>query len=155
MLIGGITFVSIGIYFILNAGKFEYPIMIRILGAISVFFIGATCYLLIKRLLGKIPGLILNNDGFFDNIGNTSGEFIRWSDVKSVSVKEIDGEKRIMILIKNPEELIAKQVDEAKKNDMQAEYNQYGTPVTLSSSGLRISFEELWETVKKYLQPYL
>lgn len=155
MLIGGITFMSVGIYFIINAGKFEYPVLIQILASISILFIGAACYLSIKRLFRKTPGLIMDKTGLFDNIGNTAGEFILWSDVKSVSVKEIDGEKRIMIHIKDPDQFISKQVDETKKKIMQTDNDTYGTPVTLTSSGLQISFEELWDIVKKYLRPYL
>lgn len=152
MLIGALAFVANGLWFviapptILNS-YLGNPTKIAIAGYTSIVFFGLCAIVLVKKLLDNKPGLIINQTGLTDNSSGVSAGQILWSDIKDISVIEIHRQKLIMLQVKNPQDYIEKQTSDFKRKMMQLNYKMYGTPFSITSNGLKISFDELLSTL--------
>lgn len=79
-----------------------------------------------------------------DNSSGVSGGEILWVDIENIKVIEIHRQKIILVLVKNPQEYIDKQSKSFKRKLMKLNYDMYGTPLSIASNGLKISFDELF-----------
>ena len=104
-------------------------------------------FIFFRKLPGNKPGLIINQTGLIDNSGGVSAGQILWSDIEDIVVIEIQRQKLIMIHVTNPQDYIDKQVSWFKRKMMQMNYNMYGTPLSITSNALNISFDELMTTL--------
>jgi hypothetical protein len=98
------------------------------------------------------PGLIIDQTGLTDNSSGVSAGQVLWSDIEAISVIEIHRQKLIMLKVRNPQEYIDKQTSGFKRKMMQINFKLYGTPLSITSNGLKISFEELLSTLTDKLK---
>ena len=148
MLIGSIGFVVIGLWLILNPPAisnpfFGNPTRLLILGIAAILIFGFFTFYFARRLPENKPGLILDKVGLTDNSSGVFVGQILWSDIENISVIEIQGQKLILLEVKNPHDYIEKQTSGLKKKIMQMNFNMYGTPLSITSNSLKIKFEEL------------
>ena len=152
MVIGSLLFVVIGILFVINPEKYTIPIMrnptvIFISGLASILFF-SLCFVFIAKKLGDNSlGLIISDKGIFDNSSGLSAGQILWSDIENISVIKIHRQRLIMLQVTNPQEYIDKQTSSFKRKMMQLNFKIYGTPLSITSNGLKISFDELLSTL--------
>ncbi|KIC89406.1 STM3941 family protein [Flavihumibacter sp. ZG627] len=152
MLVGSLAFVAIGIWFVISPPAISNsywgnPTKLAFVGYASIFFFGLCAFLLFRKLSDKKPGLIIDNTGITDNSGGVSAGQILWSDLEDISVMEMHRQKLIMLHVKNPQEYIDKQTSGFKRKMMQMNYNMYGTPLSITTNGLKISFDDLMATL--------
>jgi hypothetical protein len=152
MLIGALAFVAVGFWFVISPPTIENsywgsPTKIAIVGYASIIFFGLCVFVLIKKLPDNKPGLIIDETGLIDNSSGVSAGQILWSDVADISVIEIHRQKLIMLQVTNPQDYIDKQTSVFKRKMMQMNYKMYGTPLSITSNGLKISFDELLSTL--------
>lgn len=156
MLFGALIFVVLGILFTTNPEKYTSSIMksttiVFISGLVSVLFFGICFFFILRKIGDKSPGLVISDEGIFDNSSGVSGGEIKWEEIKDISVTRISGQKLIMLQLRNPQNYINKQTSSFKRKMMTINYRRYGTPVSISSNGLKISFAELLSTLKEKL----
>lgn len=152
MLIGALVFVAIGLWFVISPPTISNsywgnPTKIAIAGYASIVFFGLCAFVLIKKLPDNKPGLVIDETGLTDNSSGVSAGKILWSDMEDISVIEIHRQKLIMLQVKNPQDYIDKQTNGFKRKMMQMNYKMYGTPLSITSNGLKISFDELLSTL--------
>ncbi len=157
MLIGALAFVAIGLWFVISPPTISNsywgnPTKISIAGYASIVFFGLCALVLIKKLPDNKPGLIIDQTGLTDNSSGVSAGQILWSDIEVISVIEIQRQKLIMLQVTNPQEYIDKQTSAFKRKMMQLNYKMYGTPLSITSNGLKISFEELLSILRDKLK---
>ena len=152
MLIGALAFVAIGLWFVISPPTISNsywgnPTKIAIAGYASIVFFGLCAFVLIKKLPDNKPGLIIDQTGLTDNSSGVSAGQILWTDIENISVIEIHSQKLIMLQVTNPQDYIDKQTSSFKRKMMQLNYKMYGTPLSITSNGLTISFDELLSTL--------
>ena len=152
MLMGALAFVAIGLWFVISPPTISNsywgnPTKIAIAGYASIVFFGLCAFVLIKKLPDNKPGLIIDQTGLTDNSSGVSAGQILWSDIENISIIEIHSQKLIMLQVKNPQDYIDKQTSSFKRKMMQLNYKMYGTPLSITSNGLKISFDELLSTL--------
>ena len=157
MLLGALAFVAIGLYFVISpptiANSYRgNPTKIAIAGYASILFFGLCAFVLIKKLPDNKPGLIIDQTGLTDNSSGVSAGQILWSDIEDISVLEIHRQKIIMLQVRNPQDYIDKQTSGFKRKMMQMNYKMYGTPLSITSNGLKVSFDELLSTLTDKLK---
>lgn len=157
MLIGALGFVAIGLWFVISPPTISNsfwgnPSKIAIAGYASIIFFGLCAIVLIKKLPDNKPGLIIDQIGLTDNSSGVSAGQILWSDIEDISVIEIHRQKLIMLQVNNPQDYIDKQTSTFKRKMMQLNYKMYGTPLSITSNGLKISFDELLSTLTDKLK---
>lgn len=157
MLLGALAFVAIGLWFVISPPTISNsywgnPTKIAIAGYASILFFGLCAFFLIKKLPNNKPGLIIDQTGLTDNSSGVSAGQILWSDIEDISVIEIHRQKLIMLRVTNPQDYIDKQTSGFKRKMMQLNYKMYGTPLSITSNGLKISFDELLSTLTDKLK---
>lgn len=155
--IGGLVFVGLGLLFVTNPEKYTSPIMrnptvIFISGVASILFFGLCTPFIFKKLWDKSPGLIITDDGILDNSSGVSVGQINWADIEDIFVLKIYRQKLIMLQVKNPKDYINKQTSGFKRKMMTLNYKMYGTPLSITPNGLKISFEGLLSILIKKLE---
>lgn len=157
LVIGSLIFVVLGILFVVNPEKYtsfimRSPTVIFISGLASILFFGLCFFFIAKKLGDNSPGLIISNEGILDNSSEVSAGQISWTDIEDISVIQIHRQKLIMIKVKNPQDFIDKQKNTLKRKMMALNYKMYGTPLSITSNGLKISFDELLTTLNNKLK---
>ena len=157
MVIGSLIFVVIGILFVTNPEKYTSTIMrsptiIFIAGIASILFFGLCFFFIVKKLGDSSPGLVISDEGILDNSSGVSAGQIKWTEIEDISVIEIHRQKLIMLQVKNPQDHIDKQTSGFKRKMMTMNYKIYGTPLSITSNGLKISFSELLSTLTEKLK---
>ena len=145
---GSLIFVGLGFLFVIKPERFVSPFMrtpalIFIGGLASIIFFGLCLFFITKKLGDNSPGLVISEEGIFDNSSGVSAGQIKWTDIEDISVIEIHRQKLIMLHVTNPQDYIDKQTSGFKRKIMQVNYKMYGTPLSITSNGLKISFSEL------------
>lgn len=157
MTIGALIFVGLGILFVINPEKYTSSIMrnptiIFISGLASISFFGLCAPFIFKKLWDKSPGLIITEQGIYDNSSGVSAGQILWTDIQNIAVLKIHRQRLIMLQVKNPQDYIDKQKSGFKRKMMTMNHKMYGTPLSITSNGLKISFDELFSTLTDKLE---
>jgi len=156
MLIGSLAFVAAGLWFVIAPPLIENlfwanPAIMAMAGYASILFFGLCAFFCIRKLPENKPGLIIGNNGMTDNSSGVSAGQILWSDIENISVIEIHRQKFIMLDVKNPQDYIGRQANGFKRRMMEMNYKMYGTPLCITSNGLKISFDQLLTTLRDRL----
>lgn len=157
MAIGSLIFVVLGILFVTNPGKYTStiigsPTIIFIAGIICILFFGLCFFFIVKKLADSSPGLVISDEGILDNSSGISAGAIKWTEIKNISAIKIYRQRLIMLHLKDPQHYLEKQKSSMKRKLMANNYKRYGTPVSISSNGLKISFNELLATLTEKLK---
>ncbi len=151
-LLGSLTFVGLGLWLVINPPTTSHyhhysPTTILLAGYASIIFFGLCAFFFIRKLPDNRPGLIIDYLGLSDNSSGVAGGQILWSDIINISVLKIQRQKFIMLQVKNPEEYINRQTNAFKRKMMEMNFKMYGSPLNITSNGLKISFDELHKLV--------
>ena len=157
MLTGALAFVALGLWFVISPPAIQTfqwitPATIKIVGYVSIIFFGLCAFFCIRKLSDKNPGLIIDEKGLIDNSSGLSAGPILWSDIENLSVIEIHGQKLIMLHVKNPQHYIDRHTNLLKRKGMELNNKMYGTPLSISSNGLKTSFDYLLTILNDKLQ---
>lgn len=153
MLLGSALFVIGGILFIINPTRFESfivrsPTIIFVSGCLSILFFGLLSYFILKKIKDKKPGLIISDLGLTDNSTALSVGFIPWIDIDSIKELRVFSQKFINIIVKNPEDYINRQKSPLKRKVSQQNYKRFGSPIEISTNGLKINYDKLFLLIK-------
>lgn len=156
---GAVIFVIISIWFLLEPEQFlslrrTNETLIQIVGFAGIVFFGFCAVFTFKKLFDKKYGMIINENGIIDNSNATSVGLIKWTDIVRVRTEEVYSQKFILIDVKNPEEYIEHKKGKVGKVAMKANYNKYGTPISITSNSLKFDFSELEKIIHKQLKKH-
>ena len=159
MLIGSLIFVVLGIICInepkaLISPLFRSKELIFVVGIACVLFFGLASFYLIKKLFDNRPGLIISTEGIFDNSSATSVGLIEWKDIIKTDVLKIHGQRIFLIRVKNPDKYVKRQKSKRARNVLKANLNFYGTPIALTTNGLKIGFENLKKLITESIEKH-
>jgi len=148
LFIASVLFVCIGIWGIIRPEElvstiFKDLLIIRISGIIAVLFFGLGVFLTASKFFDSKPGLIINEFGIKDNSNSACICLIEWSDIKGFERVEILSTKILLVLLKNPHKYIALAKHTLAKKSMEANNKRYGSPISIVSNSLKISFDDL------------
>lgn len=158
-LLGAGLFIIAGIYFVVKpnqllTGFITSTIPIVLAGVASILFFGAIFIISIRKLYDKMPGLIISADGITDNASGTSAGFIPWADINEIKTAQVMSQKFLLIMVRNPEEHLAKISNAIKRKGMALNLKSTGTPISISANSLQIDFEELHMLLQQHFSNY-
>ena len=153
-LIGAIVFVGLGLWFLISPPKtnhwlFGNPTFIFIAGLASVLFFGLIAIVIAKKIPDNKAGLIINDEGIFDNSSGVSAGLVLWSDIKEIKVAQVMSQKFLMFIVNNPQDYIDRQTNALKKKGMQMNLKSYGSPISISANALTTNFDKLYELLQQ------
>ena len=151
---GSILFVGLGIFLIKVVAAQQTMInstIIKGLGILSIIFFGATGSYGIRKITQRKIGLTIDETGITDNSSAVSLGLIEWQDIKSVRTAKIMTTKFLLIDTVRPKKYLVR-CNEMKLRLVKANMEMYGTPISISSNTLKISFNELEKVVQSALE---
>jgi hypothetical protein len=158
LLAGALAFVALGIWMVndppvLNNPKYRNKYVIMAMGYLSIAFFGLCAYFIAKKLPQKEPGLVIGQNGFTDQSGAMAVGWVPWVDVEDISIFTIQGQKHIMVQVRNPSTYLNRAAG-YKRKMMEINDRTYGTPIAITANGLQVSFDELFGLMKDALVRY-
>lgn len=150
LLIGSLGFVVMGVIFILKSDSIATsqsvsPQFINVLGWISTVFFGVCAGSIATKLFDRSIGLRIDDRGITDNTSSSAAGLIEWQDIVGLERVTIASNKMIMVQVRNPEKYIARGKNSFVRRAMKMNNKLYGTPITIISSSLKISYKKLEE----------
>jgi hypothetical protein len=157
--IGSISFVGLGVWFLLNPPQisnpiFGNPITIFIVGFAAILFFGLIAIIIFRKLSDKKAGLIINKEGITDNSSGLSAGLIPWSDIQEIKMSQVINQKFLMLIIKNPDYYLEKVTNPIKRNAMKMNYKSYGSPISISANALQTDFNNLHKLLMEKMSEY-
>ncbi|MBK9400509.1 MAG: SpoIIE family protein phosphatase [Bacteroidetes bacterium] len=136
---------------IVENGSFSFESLFIVI--MNLFLTSVFAYLsliALKKYTKKGPGLIINKLGILDNSGLVSAGMIFWQDIIEINSTKILFSECITVKVKNPDRYIKNQRTLFKRSWLEYEYKNYGSPVNISVSGLKIKFKDLFSIVQQH-----
>ncbi len=152
LLIACIVFVVMGVLFIAMPDTFTFSrirstTLIIAIGITSSAFFGICLVFIFKKMFDTRIGITIDENGIDDNSSGTSIGLIEWDDIIGTKVVKIASTKLLMIETRNADKYISRATNILAKKAMQANNKSYGSPISISTTALKIGFEELEELI--------
>jgi hypothetical protein len=154
MLLGCLLFILAGLNFVISPAKFTSIIcrsntIIFIAGSLGIVFFGFLGFTIFKRVIDNTPGLIISGDGITDNASGVPAGFIPWSDIIAVKETVVANQRFINLVVKNPQDYIARQKSAFKRKIMQKNHDLFGTGIGITANTLKINYKDLKKILEK------
>ena len=112
----------------------------------------------IKKLLTNGPGLVLSEQGIDDNSSAFKFGCIPWSDITEIHeyIQQTGPSKQYFVTIRlvDPGKLIAGETSAWKRKLLKINAENFGSPVHISTNGLKIKHAELLKLMREYFERY-
>jgi len=136
---------------------FNNPIVKAIAAYGSTIMGGIGIYFFSRKLFDNQPGFILSDKGITDNSSIFKFGLIPWSDILEVyeqSVQASITSKQYFLTIRlaDPEKYISKETNGFKRYLLKINFKSYGSPVHISTNGLKAKHQDLLKLVNDYFE---
>jgi hypothetical protein len=111
--------------------------------AAGAFFAICGIYACIK-LFDQRPGLIVDGEGIIDNSSGVAAGRISWDEIVGLQVYQIAGQRFLTIFVANPNKYAGRGPFFLRMANA-ANMRMTGSPINISSSTLRLNFDDLVE----------
>lgn len=158
-LIGSIIFVVLGCWLLIYQPEtsnpfFDNPLIKYGAAIASILFFGFGIFYFSKKVLDKKPGITIDDKGIFDNSSAVSVGLIPWTDFIKTSIVMTMKHEYLVIGVNNPEFYLNKQTNFLKKKGMQYNFNNYGSPLAISTNGITCTIKELSSIIENKFSEY-
>lgn len=102
--------------------------------------------------MAKGAALIIDDFGIED-FSSAIATKIYWKDIEAIETLTMHSQPVILFKVSNPQAYI-EEAKGLKRKMMEMNYKWYGTPVSISATGLLISYEELIQLVYAQFEAY-
>lgn len=132
---------------------FANPVLIQVVAWSSITFFTLCGLYASAKLFDKKPGLVFGSSGITDNSSGIAAGLIPWGDIEGFGVHEIQGQKMLVVLLKDPDKYIERG-SALRRSVNRANHNMSGSPIAIGSSGLKIGFDDLQSVAMEYFARY-
>lgn len=161
LILGSIAFVALGfkmasvdaVELAHQSTKYKNPLFVHGIAYAAIVFFGLGIFVGIKRLFDDKPALIINALGILDNVSRFSPQAVPWQDIQEFGVAEIHRQKMLVIFLENPQSYLDKATS-MQKIGLTTNVKLVGSPWVISTSALKINFDELLNLCQQALKQY-
>lgn len=164
LLVISILFLVIGLWIIIKDPQVGNPVfnnpILKIFASYGATLMGLLgVYFFTKKLFDKKPGLVLSEQGIYDNAGAFKFGLIPWSDISEIHERSVEvslTSKQYFVTIKlvDPDKYISRETNVLKRKLLVANSKSHGSPVNISTNGLKTNHKELLKLVNAYFEKY-
>lgn len=154
-----IVFIALGLWMLITQptsgnALMNSPIVKYGAAILAVVFGLVGLVVCVPRLFGKIRSVLIDDEGIFYTSPLISYGYIYWKDILSYTTITVKKQKMIGVKVNNPETYLNTLVGRYTRITMKWNYNQYGTPLILTTNHLECSHDELLQVLKQRLEAY-
>jgi len=119
----------------------------------AILFFGYALFHATRNILDREPGLVVSPEGIIDNSSATSVGLIPWSQVSDLTTTSVESQRFVTVHLADAGPYLARG-NRIIRLMNRANSRMTGSPINISSSSLRISFDELEQTLREYFERY-
>lgn len=156
-ILGSLGFVILGLWLLVpgsaGAGSNFSKGMIFAVSVACVLFFGLILIYSLKKFFDKDPGLVINEEGIFDNSSAIAAGQINWSEIEDIAITTVNSQNFLTVMVNRPEKYMntgSRVKDMANKANMKF----YGSPINISANALNTGFQDLEDTLMGYMEKY-
>lgn len=147
-----LIFVLLGIWIAYYAPIVEIEILNnnilrKAIGFLSIIFFGIMGILISKKLFEDKYGMKINDDGIYDNSTSINSGLIKWENIERIEKSKVVNQNFIRVIVNNPNEFIERQTNLLTRKNVETNFKKFGSPIQISTNGLKIGFNELYELI--------
>ncbi len=147
-LLGSILFVIIGIYMINSEPNRKYSLtFLKTWGLIGTSFFGLTGLYCLKKLFDNKPGLIIDENGLWNNSSIISNHTIKWNELSGVGLRKIRNEKILFLYFTDDKSFIMK-FNLIERFFMRISLSLHNSPIGISTRSLKYDIDKLNREIK-------
>jgi hypothetical protein len=145
--VGSLGFVAVS-FFLFTQPRFRNDWFVKVVCVIAIVFFGAAFFFILSRLLKPRPAVILRGDGIVDESSGLAAGLVPWSEITSVHVATIHGQRLLCLALSYPDVVLSQQ-PAAKRSLMQANMGLVGAPVVIAMDSLTMPGDQLLAEIKR------
>lgn len=164
LLVFSIIFLIAGLWLIISNPQISNPVfnhpITKAIGGYGGAIMGLWgIYFFAKKLIDKRPGLVISDEGIYDNASAFHFGLIPWADIsqiyeQTVQVSMASKQRFITIGLINPDKYISRETNFLKRKLLMANAKSYGSPIHISTNGLKTEHNELMNLVDEFFKKY-
>ncbi|SHN40441.1 STM3941 family protein [Chitinophaga sp. CF418] len=109
----------------------------------GIVFFGGAFFVMVKKISSKKPGLIISDEGITYGVATANPWLVPWSDIEEVVSTVVMRQEFLTLIVRNPEEYIARQSNFLLRKTMQLNFKSYGSPIQIPINHLKVSPAEV------------
>jgi len=154
-----LIFVGLGIWMFIQPGLqvrlFRLiPVSGKIMGGFTILLFGGMGSIFIRRMMHKLPALVLDERGVYDRTQYASGFDISWSEIEELSVYKMNRQSFITVYLRDPDGFLEKYGTGIRGRMMRMNNKTMGTPLVINPVNLTMKTKELLPLMNGYLDKY-
>lgn len=164
LLIFSVLFLMVGLWMIITNPQTSNPVFNNIILKTLAFY-GSTLvglfgiYFFTKKLFDKKPGIVISEQGIYDNTSAFKFGLIPWSDISEIydsSIQASIASKQYFVTIGliDPDKYITRETNVVKRKLLAINAKSYGSPIHISTNGLMTNHKDLLKLVLEYFEKY-
>jgi hypothetical protein len=160
LFIASVIFIIVGCWifgldaaYIESNQRFNNPLLVHGIGLMSAILGVFGIFAIVRRLVDPAAGFIMDEFGITDNSAALSLGLIPWSDISGFEICQVQWQRFLCILLKDPNAYISK-LGIVKQALLKANRRIVASPVAINSNSLSISFDELMALIEQYFAAY-
>ena len=140
---GSVLFVVIGIFMMNSEPSRKYSsTYLQTWGLIGTSFFGLTGLYCLKKLFDNKPGLIIDENGLWNNSSIISNHTIKWNELSGVGLTKIGKEKILFLYFKDDKSFMMK-FTLIERFLMRLNLSLYNSPIGISTRSLKYDIDKL------------
>lgn len=148
--LGCLAFVALGSWLVsIDDPKFDARA--KLAGWAAIVFFGLLVLPALRLALARSPGLILRRDGFVDSSSAIPAGFVPWREVRELVVSTVSSQRMLTVKVRDPEPYL-RRGNLLQRALVRANLRLTGSPINLTSNGLRIGFDELVRLFREHCE---
>jgi hypothetical protein len=101
--------------------------------------------LISKKLFENKYGIKINDDGIYDNSTSINSGLIKWENIERIEKSKVMNQNLIRVIVNNPIDFIDRQKNVLARKNVETNFKKFESPIQISTNGLKIKFEDLYE----------
>jgi hypothetical protein len=164
LLIFSIIFFIAGFWLIISNPQISNPVfnhpITKAIGGYGGVIMGLWgIYFFSKKLIDKKPGLVISEEGIYDNASAFHFGLIPWTDISEiyegiVEVPMAAKQRFVTIGLTDPDKYISRETNVLKRKLLMANAKSYGSPIHISTNGLNMDHNELMNLTDEYFKKF-
>lgn len=164
LLIFSVLFLVAGLWMIISNPQTSNPVFNNVILKTLAFY-GSTImglfgiYFFTKKLFDKKPGIVISEQGIYDNTSAFKFGLIPWSDISEIYDSSIQAsiasrQYFVTIGLLDPDKYITRESNVLKRKLLAINAKSYGSPVHISTNGLMTNHTDFLKVVLAYFEKY-
>ena len=161
LIVGALAFVALGAWLYLLddaiirtwSHRYNNPVFVHLSGLLAMVFFGLCAAAGCRKMFDTRPGLVFSKEGLLDNASSVAAGLVPWAEITGAEVLKIQSTRFLVVQVVNPQKYLDRG-GPLRRALNRANFSQYGSPVQIPSTALKINFDELLKLFSEYVTRY-